>query len=87
MGVTGSMVFIETEDHKILVDAGLHQSNSKYDDFIINKRKYKEFKAKEIDYIFISHNHSDHFCLLPKLYKEGCRAKIIVSSGSAGIMK
>lgn len=87
MGVTGSMVFIETEDHKILVDAGLHQSNSKYDDFLINKRKYKEFKAKEIDYIFISHNHSDHFCLLPKLYKEGCRAKIIVSSCSAGIMK
>lgn len=87
MGVTGSMIFIETEDHKILVDAGLHQSNCKYDDFIINKRKYKEFKAKEIDYIFISHNHSDHFCLLPKLYKEGCRAKIIVSSGSTGIMK
>lgn len=87
MGVTGSMVFIETEDYKILVDAGLHQSNSKYDDFLINKRKYKEFKAKEIDYIFISHNHSDHFCLLPKLYKEGCRAKIIIPSGSAGIMK
>lgn len=87
MGVTGSMVFIETEDHKILVDAGLHQSNSKYDDFIINKRKYKEFKAKEIDYIFLSHNHSDHFCLLPKLYKEGCRARIIIPSGSAGIMK
>lgn len=87
MGVTGSMIFIETEDHKILVDAGLHQSNCKYDDFIINKRKYKEFKAKEIDYIFISHNHSDHFCLLPKLYKEGCKAKIIVSSGSSGIMK
>ena len=55
MGVTGSMIFIETEDHKILVDAGLHQSNCKYDDFIINKRKYKEFKAKEIDYIFISY--------------------------------
>lgn len=84
--VTGSMIYIESENHKILVDAGLHQSNNKYEDFLINKRKFKAFKPKDIDYIFITHNHSDHFCLLPKLYNLGCTAKIVVSEKSSNIM-
>lgn len=84
--VTGSMIYIESENHKILVDAGLHQSNNKYEDFMINNRRYKAFNPKDIDYIFITHNHSDHFCLLPKLYKLGCKAKIIVSQKSSSIM-
>ena len=86
MDVTGCMVYVETDTHNILIDAGLHQSNSKYDDFLVNKRRFKEFKPKDIDYIFISHCHSDHFCLLPRLFKEGCTAKIIVADGNSGII-
>ena len=85
--VTGSLIFISTPDHKILVDAGLHQTNDRYEDFLINNRKYKEFKAKDIDYIFITHTHADHCLLLPKLYKEGCNAQIIISDGSGQIYK
>lgn len=81
------MIYVETENHNILIDAGLHQSNSKCDDFLINNRKFKKFKPKNIDVIFITHNHSDHFCLLPKLYKLGCTAKIITSNKSSAIMK
>lgn len=85
--VTGSLIFISTPDHKILVDAGLHQTNDRYEDFLVNNRKYREFKAKELDYIFITHTHADHCLLLPKLYKEGCNAQIIISDGSGQIYK
>lgn len=85
--VTGSLIFISTPNHKILVDAGLHQTNDRYEDFLVNNRKYKEFKPKEIDYIFLTHNHADHCLLCPKLYKEGCKAKVIVTEGSSIVLK
>lgn len=54
---------------------------------MVNNRKFKEFKPKDIDFIFITHVHGDHSLLNPKLYKEGCRAVTIVSSGSKQILK
>lgn len=54
---------------------------------MVNNRKYKEFKSKEIDTIFITHNHADHCLLTPKLYKEGCNAEIIISEGSLQVLK
>ena len=85
--VTGSGVLITTPNHKILLDYGLVQSNDKYEDFLANNRKTKEFKAKEIDFVFISHNHGDHCLAVPKLYKNGFRGATIVSEGSKGIFK
>lgn len=80
--VTGSGVLIETPNHNILLDYGLAQSNNKYNDFMINNRKPKGFKAKNIDIVFISHLHADHSLLCPKLYKDGFRGATIVSAGS-----
>lgn len=54
---------------------------------MINNRKFKEFKPKDIDFVFITHVHGDHSLLNPKLYKEGCRAATIVSSGSKQVLK
>ena len=85
--VTGSLIFISTPNHKILVDAGLHQTNDKYEDYLVNNRKFKEFKAKDIDLIFITHDHLDHIGLIPKLYKEGCQAASIISENSKLIYK
>lgn len=53
----------------------------------MNNRKFKEFKPKDIDFIFITHVHGDHSLLNPKLYKEGCRAATIVSNGSKQVLK
>ena len=54
---------------------------------MVNNRKFKEFKPKDINFIFITHVHGDHSLLNPKLYKEGCRAATIVSSGSKQVLK
>lgn len=74
--VTGSMTLVEYGDKKILLDCGLYQSNSALNDYKINSRKFN-FNPKDIDYIFISHVNIDHFGLIPRLYREGCKAQII----------
>lgn len=85
--VTGSLIYISTPHHNILVDAGLRQTNDRYEDYLVNNRKFKEFKPKNIDLIFITHSHADHFLLSPRLYKEGCEAATITSEGTLGSLK
>ena len=86
-GVTGSNVYIETPNHKILLDCGMHQSNNKKEDYLINNRRTKEYKPKELDLIFISHQHADHQALCPKYYKDGFRGGIVVPKGSTETLK
>ena len=50
--VTGSLVYISTPKHNILLDAGFVQSNDIEDDYRKNTRNFKQFKIKEIDYLF-----------------------------------
>lgn len=85
--VTGSLLYISTPNHNILVDVGLRQTNDKYEDFLVNNRKFKEFKSKDIDLIFITHSHGDHSLLCPKLYKEGCEGATIITKGSYGSLR
>ena len=86
-GVTGSLVYIETPNHKILLDAGFYQSNDIKEDYDINNRCFKGFKIKKIDTIILSHNHGDHIFLAPILYKKGCTAKTYVPEDSTSILK
>lgn len=85
--VTGSLVYISTPRHNICVDVGLHQTNDRMDDFKINNRKFREFKPKDIDLIFLTHNHGDHAFELPVFYKQGCRAATVIPDGSLGTLK
>lgn len=85
--VTGSGVLIETPNHKMLLDYGLAQSNDKYHDFLVNNRRTKEFKAKDVDIVFISHLHSDHSLGCPKLYKNGFEGATVIPKGNLGILK
>lgn len=84
--VTGSGVLVSTPNYNILLDYGLTQSNDKYEDFLVNNRRTKEFKAKNIDFVFLSHLHADHCLLTPKLYKEGFRGATIISQHSKGVL-
>ena len=85
--VTGSGVYIKTPNHKILLDYGLVQTNDKYNDFIMNNKKQKEFKAKDLDIVFISHLHGDHVLRVPMLYKNGFRGTTVISDGNYKVLK
>ena len=80
--VTGSCIWIKTPDRQILLECGLYQScKSTLENYKINNTHF-EFKPKEIDYIFVMHNHADHLCLAPRLYAKGCVAQMIMPKGS-----
>ena len=81
-GVTGSCIHIQTNNRQILLECGSFQScGSTLENYKINNKHF-DFKSKEIDYVFLMHNHIDHIGLTPKLYKYGCNAQIVTPSGS-----
>lgn len=78
--VTGSMYYVQFGEHRILIECGLYQSskNSALDAYKVNTRKF-DFDPKTLDYVFVCHAHIDHTGLLPRLYKEGFRGKVIMT--------
>lgn len=85
--VTGSMIYISTSTHNILVEAGCVQSNDMKEDYLVNNRKFSEFKPKNIDLIFLEHLHHDHSNLCPRLIRDGFEGAIIVPEKSKVIQK
>lgn len=85
--VTGSMIYIQTSTHNILVEAGLSQTNNLKTDYLTNNRKFKEFKPKEIDIVYTIHNHSDHFLLNPRLFRDGFDGVVIAPEKSKMIQR
>lgn len=66
-GSKGNCTYIETDNHKILVDIG---TTSLY---IENKLKEININPKEIDTVFITHDHVDHINGLKTFIKKyGC---------------
>lgn len=85
--VTGSCIHIKTDTKQILLECGLYQScSSLLNTYKVNNEKFK-FKPKDIDYIFVNHNHIDHIGKIPKLYAQGCTAQIIAPKGTYDIAK
>ena len=83
--VTGSAVHIQTPNRQILLECGLFQScGSTLENYKINNKHF-EFKTKDLDYVFLMHNHVDHIGLTPKLYKNNCNAQIIAPTGTRSI--
>lgn len=83
--VTGSCIYIQTPHRQILLECGLYQScGSTLESYKINNKHF-DFKPKDIDYVFLCHCHADHIALSPKLYKNGCNARIIAPNGTKEI--
>lgn len=74
--VTGANYLLDAGDVKILVDCGLNQGSKYSEDMNYEKFAYN---PAEINFVFITHSHTDHIGRLPKLFKEGFRGKVIAS--------
>ena len=88
--VTGSCTSITWGSPKrtILVDCGLVQGNQTLlKEYQANNARFKGFKASEVEYVFVTHAHSDHQARIPLLYKRGFRGKVIVPEHSKEVIK
>ncbi len=81
--VTGSCFYIECNNLKFLIDAGLYQGEG---DDEINRNAFA-FQPEKIDYIFITHAHLDHSGMLPRVVKEGFKGKIITTSATRDLLE
>ena len=84
--VTGSMTVIQDKGLTILLEAGLYQSNDIVGDYKVNNRNLN-LNLKKVDFIILGHVHADHSMLIPRLYAEGCKARLIIPKGSTGFYK
>lgn len=82
--VTGANYILEEGDIQIMVDCGLFQG-SKFADQL-NYEKFP-YDVSSVEYVFLSHSHTDHTGRLPKLYKEGFRGQIIASNATLDLAK
>lgn len=83
--VTGSCIHIKTPNRQILLECGSFQScGSTLENYKVNNKHF-DFKPKEIDYVFLMHNHVDHIGLVPKLYKNGSSAQVVAPTGTKSV--
>ena len=68
----GLSILLETEKYRILLDTGAS-------DVFIRNAEEMEIDLSTVDYVFISHGHSDHAGGLRHLMKINDKSKIIVS--------
>ena len=77
--VTGSCHYIEACGKRILVDFGIEQGPDMYEN------KTLPIPAATIDYVLLTHAHIDHSGMLPLLYAQGFRGKIMTTRPTADL--
>lgn len=70
---TGANFYLETETKKVLIDCGLLQGIPGSSE--INNSNF-DYDPSEIDYLFVTHAHTDHIGKIPKLVKDGFKGTI-----------
>ena len=80
--VTGSCTLFSyaRKNSKFLVDCGLVQGEG--NDIEKNSARFP-FDPSEIDFVLLTHAHQDHCGLIPKLYKDGFKGRVICTKATA----
>ena len=71
----GLCIYLETEKYKCLLDTGAS-------DMFIHNAEQMVIDLEDIDYVFISHGHSDHIGGLQAFLEINSKAKIILSANA-----
>jgi metallo-beta-lactamase family protein len=77
--VTGSCYLLEVGKDKILIDCGMFQGNKAITER--NERQFP-FHAADIDFVLLSHAHTDHSGLIPKLCKTGFKGTVYATEAT-----
>jgi metallo-beta-lactamase family protein len=82
--VTGSRHLLTINGRKILVDCGLFQGPRE-----VEQMNWTPFAVppSEIDAVVVTHAHTDHIGLLPRLAAQGFRGPVYATPGSIGIAR
>ena len=74
--VTGSCHYLRAGSRNILVDYGMEQGKNLFENAPL------PVKPENIDYVFLTHAHIDHTGMLPKLYADGFRGRILCTEAT-----
>jgi len=77
--VTGSKHLITTKGTRILLDCGMYQGKGLETDAM---NRDLGFDPATVDYLLLSHAHIDHSGLIPYMYKQGFRGKVICTNAT-----
>ena len=82
--VTGSCTYLDTGSNACLIDCGLFQGNKSVRD--LNDQPFP-FDPKAVQFLLLTHAHTDHSGLLPKLVRDGFDGPIYATEATVDLLE